>query len=398
MFQRPLAVAAVIAALVAVLVGGVVLAGFTRSSTASTPGPGLAAASGVTAGAASPGAGASSPAGASPQAALAPATSPSPSPAAVAGPLPGDLLIADRGNDRLLIVTPARRIIWSMTIDPGGPRGSQSWGPDDAFFTPDGTHIVINQENAHTVSIIDIATRRIVWQYGHSGRPGSAPGYLNGPDDAYVLPDGTVTVADIKNERILFISRSKTIVRQYGLTGVRRHDPPVAYAAPNGDVPLADGGMLVTEIGGSWVDRLDASGRLVWAIHLRDIAYPSDAQLLPNGNVLVVDYSTPGRIEEVTPAGRIVWRYFVRSGPGMLSNPSLAVRLSNGNVAVTDDFGQTVDVIDPATNRIVWQYGHPGIAGTAGDYLYNPDGLDPVPASTAALLSALAGAASTAAP
>ncbi len=396
MLQRPLSVAAVIAALVAVLVGGVVLAGFTRSSTASGASPGLAAT--ISAEAASPGTGAPSPAGASPQAALEPAASPSPSSAAPTGPLPGDLLIADRGNDRLLIVTPAKRIIWSMTIDPGGPRGSQSWGPDDAFFTPDGTHIVINQENAHTVSIIDIATRKIVWQYGHTGRAGSAPGYLNGPDDAYVLPDGTVTVADIRNERILFISRSKTIVRQYGLTGVRRHDPPVSYAAPNGDVPLADGGMLVTEIGGSWVDRLDASGRVVWAIHLRDIAYPSDAQLLPNGNVLLVDYSTPGQIEEVTPSGRVVWRYDVRSGPGMLSNPSLAVRLSNGNLAVTDDFGQTVDVIDPATNRIVWQYGHPGVPGAAGDYLYNPDGLDPVPASTVALLQSLSGGSPTAAP
>ena len=408
MLQRQVpaaAVIAVLALLVAVLAGGVVLAGMATSSTASPSGPGVAAASGSIAARSSLPAGQSSaPAGTSPGTAPAPATSHNSSPAASSGLLPGDLLIADRGNDRLLIVTPARQIIWSMTIDPGGPRGSQSWGPDDAFFTPDGAHIVINQENAHTVSIIDIATRKIVWQYGHTGRPGSAPGYLNGPDDAYVLPDGTVTVADIRNERVLFISPSKKIVRQVGLTGVRRHDPPVSYAAPNGDVPLADGGMLVTEIGGSWVDRLDASGRLVWAIHLRDIAYPSDAQLLPNGNVLVVDYSTPGQIEEVTPAGSVVWRYDVRSGPGMLSNPSLAVRLSNGNIAVTDDFGQTVDVIDPATHRIVWQYGHLGVPGTAADHLYNPDGLDPVPASTAALLSTLAGstgvagAASTAAP
>ncbi len=397
--HRPLPNAALIAALVVVLAGGVVLAHIANSSTPAGPGPGVATVSSAAVAGSSPqeGGGSSAP-GTSPQAALAAGTSPSPSPAASTGPLPGDLLIADRGNDRLLIVTPAKRIVWSMTIDPGGPRGSQSWGPDDAFFTPDGAHIVINQENAHTVSIIDIATRKIVWQYGHTGRPGSAPGYLNGPDDAYVLPDGTVTVADIRNERVLFISPSKQIVRQVGLTGVRRHDPPVSYAAPNGDVPLADGGMLVTEIGGSWVDRLDAQGRLVWAIHLRDIAFPSDAQLLPNGNVLVVDYSTPGQIEEVTPAGRVIWRYDVRSGPGMLSNPSLAVRLSNGNIAVTNDFGQTVDVIDPATHRIVWQYGHLGIPGTAADHLYNPDGLDPVPASTAALLATLAGSTGATAP
>jgi outer membrane protein assembly factor BamB len=324
------------------------------------------------------------------------AATPRPAAPVSTGPLPGDLLIADRGNDRLLIVTPDKRVIWSMTIDPGGPAGSASWGPDDAFFTPDGRHIVINQENAHTIALVDIATRRIVWRYGHTGQPGSAPGYLNGPDDAYVLPDGTVTVADIRNERILFISPAGKVIRQYGLTDRQRHDPPFSYSAPNGDVPLPDGGTLVTEIGGSWVDRLDASGHLVWAVHLAGIAYPSDAQLLPDGNVLVVDYSTPGQVEEVTPAGRVVWRYAVRAGSGMLSHPSLAIRLSNGNIAVTNDFGQTVDVIDPATNRIVWRYGHPGVASGAPGYLDNPDGMDPVPASVAALLAG--GAASATAP
>ena len=318
----------------------------------------------------------------------APSVAPS-SPAPSISPLAGDLLIADLGNDRLLIVTPEHQVVWSMTVDPGGPLGSASWGPDDAFFTPDGRHIVINEENADTVDVIDIAAHRIVWQYGHTGHAGSAPGYLNGPDDAYMLPDGTIEVADIRNQRILFISRAKTIVRQFGVTDVQRHDPPIAYDAPNGDFPAPGGGTLVTEIGGSWVDRLDASGRLVWSVHLAGIAYPSDAQLLPNGNVLVVDYSSPGAVEELTPKGDVVWRYRVASGPGRLDHPSLAMQLPNGDVVVTDDFGQTVDVIDPATDQIVWQYGHPGLRGHADGYLNNPDGLDPVPPSVAQLIATL---------
>ena len=385
--RRPIAPGLIAVVAVAVLVVGLVrlLPAAPVSDPAASPPP---ASSAVTSGS-DPGQQAASTLPAAPSANAA---------AAPAGPLGGDLLIADRGNDRLLIVTPDKRVIWSMTIDPGGPRGSTSWGPDDAFFTPDGRHIVINEEDAHVVALVDIATRRIVWQYGHAGQPGSAPGYLNGPDDAYVLPDGTITVADIRNQRILFISPAGRIVRQYGLTDRQLHDPPVSYDAPNGDVPLPDGGMLVTEIGGSWVDRLDASGRLVWSVHLAGVAYPSDAQLLPDGNVLVVDYSTPGSIEEVTPRGKVVWRYFVRSGSGMLSNPSLAVRLPDGNIAVTNDFGQAVDVIDPATNRIAWQYGHTGHAGSAPGYLDNPDGLDPVPASVAALLAGGTVAAPSSAP
>ena len=68
---------------------------------------------------------------------------------------------------------------------------------------------------------------------------------------------------------------------------------------PNGDTPLPDGGVLVTEIGG-WIDRFSADGRLVWSIKA-PTDYPSDAQLLPDGNVLVAGFNTPGRIDILTP-------------------------------------------------------------------------------------------------
>lgn len=396
--DRPIAVLAVLLLVVAGT-GAVVALGSARGPAA--PGPGASWHGGLPAGLVPPSAAAAPSAGSTPAAETAGAPAggaavapPHTGPVAAAVPLPpssGDLLIADRGNDRLLIVTPGGSIAWSMTIDPGGPLGGQSWGPDDAFFTPDGRHIVVNEENGQMIALVDIATRRIVWSYGHPGVAGSAPGYLNGPDDAYQLPDGTITVADIRNERILFIVPGSGVVGQYGLTASRVHDPPRTYAAPNGDVPLPDGGMLVTEIGGRWVDRLDASGHLVWSVHLADIAYPSDAQLLADGNVLVVDYSTPGRVEEVTPRGAVVWRYAIRSGAGMLSNPSLGVRLPNGNIAVTDDFRHRVVVIDPRSHRIVWQYGHTDVAGSSAGFLDNPDGLDPVPPATLALLATAPG-------
>jgi hypothetical protein len=36
-------------------------------------------------------------------------------------------------------------------------------------------------------------------------------------------------------------------------------------------------------------------------------------------------------------------------------------------------------VINPASNRIVWQCAHTGVAGRAPGYLNDPDGLDLVP-------------------
>ena len=68
--------------------------------------------------------------------------------------------------------------------------------------------------------------RKVLWRYGHSNIQGSSPGYLHTPDDAYLLPNGLVTVADAYNCRVLFINHAHKIVRQYGTTGVCRHDPP----------------------------------------------------------------------------------------------------------------------------------------------------------------------------
>ncbi len=225
-------------------------------------------------------------------------------------------------------------------------------------------------------------THRIAWTFGHPGVAGSAFGYLSNPDDAYVLRNGLMMIADIKNCRVLFIDHAKRVVRELGHAGSCGHDPPASLASPNGATPLADGGVLVTEIGG-WVDRISPSGHLLYTVRT-PTTYPSDAQLLPNGNILVAGFNTPGRVDELTRDGRIVWTYGPTSGPGALDRPSLAVRWPNGMIAVTDDWHHRIVVIDPRTKRIVWSYGHNGAPGTAPGYLNKPDGLDLLPAQASA--------------
>ncbi len=302
-------------------------------------------------------------------------------PPVAAGPVPGYVLIADRNNDRLLIVSPAGRVVWRFPR-PGDVRAGQSFhDPDDAFFTPGYRAISINEEFNETASLVAVRAHRIVWSFGHAGVAGSAFGYLSNPDDAYLLKNGLLMVADIKNCRVLFINHAKKVVREIGHAGDCTHDPPLGLSSPNGATPLADGGVLVTEIGG-WVDRINASGHLVYALRT-PTTYPSDAQLLPNGDILVAGFNTPGRVDELTPTGRIVWTYDPPSGPGALDRPSLAVRWPNGMIAVTDDWHHRIVVIDPHTKRIVWSYGHLGAPGTAAGYLDKPDGLDLLPATVA---------------
>ena len=144
-------------------------------------------------------------------------------------------------------------------------------------------------------------------------------------------------------------------------------------------------GVLVTEIHGSRVVRLDRLGRVVFDIHV-PTAYPSDAQLLANGDVLVVDYANPGAVLMVDRHGRVRWRYRPISGAARLDHPSLAIELADGLIAVNDDFRHRVVIIDPKTNRIVWQYGQTDHHGGGKGHLYIPDGIDVIPPSVAATI------------
>ena len=293
------------------------------------------------------------------------------------GPLPGGLLIADRGNDRILLVDPKRRTLWSFPTARDRANGRKLVFDDDTFVVPGGKSLITNEEENHDILLINIATHHVTDLYGHSGVKGSSPGYLNTPDDAYVLPDGTTTVADAYNCRILFI-RHRRIVRQIGQTGVCVHDPPRTITSPNGDTPLPNGGVLVSEITGSWIDDFSKTGKLLWSFQA-PVSYPSDPQPLSGGRILLADYALPGHVLILNRRGRVLWRYGPTSGWGELDHPSLAIMLPNGNIAVNDDYNDRVVVIDPKKHRIVWQYGRLRDPGKGPNRLNTPDGMDYIP-------------------
>ncbi|HEX9044498.1 MAG TPA: PQQ-binding-like beta-propeller repeat protein, partial [Candidatus Limnocylindrales bacterium] len=328
------------------------------SATGGSPGP--------TGGQASPGAPSIAAPSAAPQGSGAP-------PPTAASPFPNGVLIADRGNGRLLVLDASRRIVWTFPAADSFSRPTP-FNADDAFFSPDGKTITANDEGRHVIYRIDVATRKVVWAYGHLDRAGSARGYLNTPDDAYGLVNGDIVIADINNCRILEIAPDKSIVRQWGRTGDCRTHAPATYGAPNGDTPLPDGGLLVTQIDGHRVERLAADGSLMWDIRV-PIAYPSDAQLDANGNVVVAGFTDPGAVVCMNPTtGKVLWLYRPTSGAGRLNHPSLAMPLANGMVSINDDDRNRLVVLDPAKMKLVWQYGTTDRAGSGPGQLSDPDG------------------------
>jgi outer membrane protein assembly factor BamB len=290
-------------------------------------------------------------------------------------PLPYPIVIADRRNNRLIEVTPDMRIVWEFP----SPNLAVYRGNEDVNFSPDGRSLAVSEEDNYDVHIVDYEGRALTWTFGVPDTVGNGPDHLNYPDDAHILEDGMFLTADIRNCRVLIIDpQASRIVTEWGQSGRCRHDPPRSLASPNGATPMENGDILVTEIRGAWISRITRAGELVWSVRAPGIRYPSDAFPTRDGQVIVADFSKPGRVVIFDPLSqRVTWEYHVQEGERMLNHPSLARELPDtGDIIVADDLRERVVVIDRTTKEFIWQYGVTDRKGHAPGYLNYPDGFD----------------------
>jgi hypothetical protein len=104
-------------------------------------------------------------------------------------------MIADRDNNRILIVNPDKQIVWRFPTPGALAPGQVLPGPDDAFLFADHRGIITNEEFSDNIAVLSLTRDpRVAWEDGHPAVQGSSPGYLAHPDDPYLLADGDVQV------------------------------------------------------------------------------------------------------------------------------------------------------------------------------------------------------------
>jgi outer membrane protein assembly factor BamB len=287
-----------------------------------------------------------------------------------ASALPGNILVADRNNDRVISLSPQGRVVWTVRLT----------GPSDAFLSPTARSITVTQPGAFVVLQLAVADKTAFYRYGHSGRPGSADDRLHDPETAQEQSDGKLVIADKANCRILFISPpSVHPSAKLGTPGSCVHDPPKSLAYPDAVFPAIGGGIVVTELDPAWVDVLSSTDRVVAHLRVPGLSAPDDANEYAPGKLIATSHSHPGAVEEFNTAGKVFWTYPVTTGSGELNRPSLAEVLPSGDVLVCDSGNDRIVVIDPQTNTIIWQYGHTGKPGSKPGYLHTPDSAVLVP-------------------
>lgn len=292
---------------------------------------------------------------------------------------PGNLLITDQFNNRVIEVDPATKtIVWSFGSGDGtlcNPGPGSIIGSNDAerlsngltlmagtgippgVVTPagcvDNRVIVVNEEG------------NIVWQYGQAGVTGSGPNQLNVPVFAIETASHTFMIVDQGNNRVIEVNKQKQIVWSYGPTS-----GPGALNNPNSAELLPNGHVLIADENNNRVIEVTRAGQVVWEFS-QGLLFAAFASRLPNGHTLITD-SGNARIIEITKDGRIVWEFSTNTTGGNPNPlPTNAVRLRNGNTIIADQFNDRAIIVS-REKKIVFQYGETNVPGTGRDMSNGP--------------------------
>jgi hypothetical protein len=285
---------------------------------------------------------------------------------------PGNILIADQFNNRVLEADPTGRIVWQFGLGPNDFSLRSVLGVNDAQRVGANTLMVgtgipagLNPQVPdgavdNRVMLVD-QSKRIIWQYGVFGQTGAGLNRLNTPVQATWLPTSHVLITDQGNNRVIEVDLNRRIVWQYPGVNTAEFDqlnsPNSAELLSNGHILIADenNNRAIEVTRTRQVVRTFTAGGTVGAVAF--------ASRLPNGHTLLTDAGN-SRVVEVDRFDNILWQYFTDTEPLSIAapTPTRAVRLMNGDTLISDQFNNRVIRVTRA-DRIVARYGLPLAGG-----------------------------------
>jgi hypothetical protein len=286
---------------------------------------------------------------------------------------PGNILIADQFNNRVIEVSPGGDILWSFGLGPNDFSKHSIIGCNDAqrvgrFTLMAGTGTpagVIPQASNGAVDnrvILVDEGGRIVWHYGQFGMTGSGPDLLSTPVQNTWLPNNHVLITDQGNNRIIEVNLRKQIVWQYPGSN---SNPSDGLNSPNSAELLENGHILIAdELNNRAIEVTRADQIFKTFTATGSLGACAFASRLNNGHTLLTDTSNSSAVE-VDADDHIVWTFVTNLDPKSIKSPlpTRAVRLKDGDTLISDQFNNRVIQVSHA-GGIVASYGLPLAGGT----------------------------------
>ncbi len=285
---------------------------------------------------------------------------------------PGNILITDQFNNRVIEIDRHKNIVWQFgSGDPNdcSPGAASVIAPNDAERLAGGITLIAGTGTTacpdNRVFVVNSAGA-IVWQYGQAGVTGSGPNELNVPVFAIETRRGDYLITDQGNNRLIQVDAGGNTLWSYGpTTGTG------ALNSPNSAEVLRNGHVLIADENNNRVLEITRKGDIVNTIGagLNTVAF---ASRLPDGDTLIADAGN-NRVVEFDSGGSIVFQYATNTGAisNPNPNPTGAIRLGNGDTLIADQFNNRVIEVTPG-GSIVFQYGRTNKVGAGPDQLNAP--------------------------
>jgi hypothetical protein len=287
---------------------------------------------------------------------------------------PGDILIADQFNNRVIEADSSGNIIWQFGLGPNDFSANSVIGCNDAqrvgaytLMAGTGTPAGVipqapNGAADNRVILVDQA-KNIVWQYGVFGKTGSSPNRLNTPVQSTWLPNTDVLITDQGNNRIIEVNMAKKIVWQYPGSNT---NPSDQLNSPNSAELLENGNILIADENNNRAIEVTRADVVVHTYTASGtLGACAFASRLDNGDTLLTDAGN-SRAVEVDANDVVVWQYVTDTGRLSVPAPAptRAVRLVDGTTLISDQFNNRVIQVSH-NGRIVNSWGLPLAGGTA---------------------------------
>ncbi len=223
----------------------------------------------------------------------------------------GNTLITDTTNNRLIEVTPDKKIV--MNSDEWGSGtgklsdGSHLHYPNEAFELEDGTFLVTDRNNDRCIQVD--RNGKVIWAFERE---------LKHPHNANALPNGNFLISDSDRNRILEINREKEIIWSYGDGSIE------TLWWPRSAIRLKNGNTMITDSRNHRIIEVSPEGKFIWMFQTEYVDKFYITHATKEGTFLIA-CSGYHQVVEVDLAGNIVWlfRNYRRPTP-------IYTRLTNG--------------------------------------------------------------------
>ncbi len=175
------------------------------------------------------------------------------------------ILVTDRGNNKVLQIG---RETQSIDWEYGKSDGSEGSGPNelsipaDAVKIDDAPEVLIADRGNNRVIIVDKASKTPIWQFG-------SPALKSPVDVEYINASASILITDYADNRVLIVSRATSEITWQYPDPSRADDPVLGLSNPIDADYLENGHVLIADAGHNRIIEVDpANSDFFWELKL----------------------------------------------------------------------------------------------------------------------------------